>query len=78
MDTEKSGILKSNLSTLMGERKMRIVDMIKLSGVSRGSINRLYHETDDMKGTSLDILMKCCNALHVSFDELLSYTPPKE
>lgn len=75
MNNDQDGILKSNLSTIMGQRKLKIADMMKLSGVSRGSINRLYHETPDMKGTSLDILMKCCDALDISLDELVTYYP---
>lgn len=38
-------MIKCHLSKLMGEKKLKIVDVARETGVNRGTITRLYHET---------------------------------
>jgi putative transcriptional regulator len=38
-------MLKCNLSRMMGERKLKISDLSTETGINRGTITRLYHET---------------------------------
>ena len=38
-------MIKCHLSRLMGERKLKISDVARDTGVNRGTITRLYHET---------------------------------
>lgn len=37
-------MIKCHLSKLMGEKKLKIVDVARETGVNRGTITRLYHE----------------------------------
>ena len=38
-------MVKCHLSRLMGERKLKISDVTRETGINRGTITRLYHET---------------------------------
>lgn len=38
-------MIKCHLSRLMGERKLKISDVARETGINRGTITRLYHET---------------------------------
>mgnify|MGYP002335748431 FL=1 len=39
------GMVKSHLSRLLGERKLKISDVVRDTGINRGTLTRLYHET---------------------------------
>ena len=71
-------MLKCNLRKLMAERKIDdISDLMRLSGVSRNSINKLYKEYD-IETTKLETLMKLCDALKCKLSDLIDYTPNKK
>lgn len=38
-------MIKCHLSRLMGERKLKISDVVRDTGINRGTITRLFHET---------------------------------
>jgi putative transcriptional regulator len=38
-------MIKCNLSRLMGERRLKIADVSRDTGLNRGTITRLYNET---------------------------------
>src|SRR5574337_701753 len=38
-------MIKCHLSRLLGERKLKISDVARDTGVNRGTLTRLYHET---------------------------------
>lgn len=68
-------MLKSNLRRLMADRKIDdISNLMRLSGVSRNSINKLFKEYD-IETTKLETLMKLCDALKCKLSELVEYTP---
>ena len=55
----------------MGERKLKIADVVNMTGINRGTITRLYHET--AQRVELDVLDKLCNKLDCSVSELLEW-----
>lgn len=68
-------MIKSKLRNLMAERKIDdISELMKLSGVSRNSINKLYKEID-IETIKLETLMKLCDALKCKLSNLIEYTP---
>ena len=71
-------MLKCNLRKLMAERKIDdISDLMRLSAVSRNSINKLYRE-NDIETIKLETLMKLCNALRCNLSDLIEYLPEKK
>lgn len=64
-------MIKCHLSRIMGEKRLKISDITKDTGINRGTITRLYHET--AKRVELDVLDKLCGYLECSVDELLEF-----
>jgi putative transcriptional regulator len=38
-------MIKCHLSRMMGERRLKVVDVARETGINRGTITRLYNET---------------------------------
>ena len=74
---EQKSTLRCHLSTIMGERKMKKVDVMNASGVGRFQVSRLYREAH-MESITLGTCIKIADGLGVSLDELISYTPAKK
>ncbi len=62
-------MIRLKLSTLMGERKLRISDVIRDTGISRNAITRIYREEVDR--LDLEILEKLCRYLEVDIADML-------
>lgn len=54
-----------------------ISTLMRLSGVSRNTLNKLYKGTD-ITTTRLDILIKLCNVLDCKLSDLIEYEPDKK
>jgi len=64
-------MIKCHLSTIMGQRKLKISDVSKETGVNRGTITRLYKET--FTRLDADVLEKLCKFLECEVGDLLEY-----
>ncbi len=62
-------MIKINLSTLMGERKLKISDVANKTGINRGTITRLYKETAER--VELDVVEKLCRYFECEVGELI-------
>ncbi|TDR12468.1 helix-turn-helix domain-containing protein [Marinomonas communis] len=62
-------MIKCHLSKLMGEKKLKISDVAKDTGINRGTITRLYHET--AVRVEFDVLEQLCVYLGCEIGELL-------
>ena len=62
-------MIKCNLSRLMGEKKLKISDVAKDTGINRGTITRLYHET--AVRVDFDVLEKLCVYLGCGVSDLI-------
>lgn len=62
-------MIKVHLSRLMGERKMKISDVAKATGLHRNGITKLYNEDTD--GIKFETLEKICKALDCEISDLL-------
>ncbi|OGH99891.1 MAG: Cro/Cl family transcriptional regulator [Candidatus Melainabacteria bacterium GWF2_37_15] len=66
-------MLKNNLSKLMGERRISIAELQRLTGLGRTTLTRLYY---NRTGTiSFNTIEKLCNALECNTQELLEHIP---
>lgn len=61
--------VKCHLSKLMGERRLKISDVARDTGINRGTLTRLYHETAER--VELDVLAALCVYLNCSISDLL-------
>jgi len=61
-------MIKCHLSKLMGEKKVKIVDVARETGVNRGTITRLYHETASR--VELEVIEALCRYLECEVGDL--------
>jgi putative transcriptional regulator len=66
-------MIKSHLGRLLGERKIRVADVSRDSGLSRRAITALYKETGAR--VEFETLDKLCHALGCAIGDLLEYVP---
>ena len=62
-------MIKCHLSRLMGERKLRIADVARDTGINRGTISRLYNET--AVRVDFSVIETLCNYLDCNISDLL-------
>jgi putative transcriptional regulator len=64
-------MIRCHLARLLGERKLKIAEVARDTGVNRGTLTRMYHETAERHDTAvLDVL---CAYLSCELGELLEY-----
>ena len=61
-------MVKCHLSTIMGERRLKIADISRDTGINRGTITRMYHE--EATRVDLDIVETLCTYLKVDIGDL--------
>jgi len=64
-------MIKCHLSRLMGEKKLKIVDVARETGVNRGTITRLYHETASR--VELETIEALCRFLGCGVGDLFEF-----
>lgn len=62
-------MIKLHLSRLMGERRLKIADVARDTGISRSALTRLYYE--QVERLDLDTLETLCRYLQVDLSEML-------
>lgn len=65
--------VRCRLSTLMGERKMRIADVCREAGLARSTVTGLYRETAER--VDLDAIARLCELFGCEIGELLYVEP---
>lgn len=65
-------MIKCHLSRLMGERKLKIADLARETGLHRNTITLLYDET--AVRVDLDAIDRLCTYFGVSVGDLLEQT----
>ena len=66
-------MIRCHLARLMGERKMRISDVMRETGLSRTTVTLLYKET--ALKVDLEALDKLCSLFSCDIHELLEKSP---
>lgn len=69
-------MLKNNLSKLMGEKRMKLSELQKLTGLSINTIRRIYYDTTNT--ISYNTIEKLCEALECTTQDLLEYIPNRK
>ncbi len=66
-------MVKCHLSRLMGERKMKIADVARDTGLHRNTITLLYDETASR--VDLETIERLCQLFSCSVSDLFEYVP---
>ncbi|OLQ81663.1 transcriptional regulator [Photobacterium proteolyticum] len=61
-------MIKCNLSRIMGERRLKIADVARDTGINRGTITRIYNETATR--IEIEAIDKLCEYLDIEVGEL--------
>lgn len=61
-------MIKCNLSRIMGEKKLKISDISRDTGINRGTLTRLYQETAER--IELEVMDQLCQYLECEVGEL--------
>lgn len=69
-------MIKVNLSRLLGEKRMKISELAKETGLHRNGLSRLYNEETD--GIKFDTLEKVCKALNCDISDLIEIVDNKK
>lgn len=65
-------MIRCHLSRLLGERKLKISDLARDTGINRGTLTRLYHETAER--IDFEVLEKLCEYFGVDVSAVLERT----
>lgn len=66
-------MIKCHLSRLMGEKKLKIIDVARDTGINRGTITRLYQETAER--VDLEVVDRLCKYFSCGVADLFEYLP---
>ncbi|QJT22176.1 helix-turn-helix transcriptional regulator [Aeromonas media] len=61
-------MIKCHLSKIMGEKRLKIADVARETGLNRGTITRMYNETATR--IELDAIETLCRYLNVKIEDL--------
>ncbi|HEY9018996.1 helix-turn-helix transcriptional regulator [Thiomicrospira sp.] len=65
-------MIESNLSTLMGARRLKVIDVARELDLNRNTIDLLYK--DEAKRVDLDALDKLCQFFECTPNDILKFT----
>lgn len=68
-------MVKINLSTLLGARRMTQADLARRTGIRPSTINDMYHELSVR--VNLEHIDKICEVLECDITDLFEYVPNK-
>lgn len=66
-------MIKNRLSIILGEQRMRISELSRLTGISQNALHKIYY--NQTKGIDFETLNKICNALNRNSQEIFEFTP---
>jgi len=66
-------MIKVHLSRIMGEKRLKIADVARMTGLHRNAIARLYNE--ETGGIQWNTLERLCKALDCTVADLIEYIP---
>ncbi|MCL2696081.1 MAG: helix-turn-helix transcriptional regulator [Clostridiales bacterium] len=64
------------LSSILGGKRIKMAELVRMTGVSSATVNAMYH--DRVKKIDYSVLNRICKALNCSVGELIIYVPDEE
>ncbi len=68
-------MIRCHFARLLGERKLKISDVARDTGINRGTLTRLYYETSER--IELEVLDQLCDYFGIDLPELLERQEPE-
>lgn len=69
--------IENKLRLVMANKRIdSISELIEITGVSRNSLNKLWHN-EDLESIKVETLVKICRALDIELNQLITYAPKK-
>ncbi|QGS49001.1 helix-turn-helix domain-containing protein [Shewanella putrefaciens] len=62
-------MIKCHFSRILGEKKLKVAEVARETGINKNTLHRLYNETATR--VELDVIEKLCKYLDVEIGELL-------
>ncbi len=62
-------VIHCRLSTLLGERRIKMAELSRLTGVSKTTINAMYH--DRVRKIDYSVLERICTSLDCGISDIL-------
>ena len=64
------------LSTILGVKRIKMAELVRMTGVSKTTINAMYH--DKVQKIDYGVLDRICKALDCTISDLIEYVPDAE
>ena len=64
-------MIKNRLSIILGEQRIRVSELSRLTGISQNALNKIYH--NKTKGIDFETLDKICLALQKNTNEIFEF-----
>lgn len=65
-----------NLPVLLAERRLKVADLIRMTGISKSTAHKIYNEQTSR--IDFETMDKICEALSISVGDLYTYVPNEE
>ena len=62
-----------NLPVLLAERRMKVADLIRMTGISKSTMPKIYNEQTSR--IDFETMDKICEALDIGVGDLFTYAP---
>ena len=62
-----------NLPVLLAERRMKVADLIRMTGISKSTVHKIYNEQTSR--IDFETMDKICEALDIGVGDLFTYVP---
>lgn len=69
-------MIKCHLSRILGERKLKVAEVARDTGINRNTLHRLYNETTTR--IELDVIEVLCQYLDVAIGDLFEVSPKSD
>lgn len=66
-------MIRSNLPVLLAQRRLKVADLIRMTGISKSTVHKIYN--DQTTRIDFETIDKICEALDVQVGEIFEYVP---
>lgn len=64
------------LSSILGDKRIKMAELVRMTGVSKTTINGMYH--DKVQKIDYSVINRICKALECTVGQLIEYVPDEE
>lgn len=70
--------IRNSLRIIMAQKRIdNLTELMKLTGLSRNALNKLWHD-EDLESVKLGTLIQVCDSLGIALSDLIEYHPVKK